>query len=136
MFHGKQYFATQKNMSTQLLGQQGENEAKRYLIKNGYKIIKRNYRKPFGEIDIVAIAPDKTLVFIEVKTTSGENPKIQSEEHFTLAKYKKLKKVIEVFIQSQYFTYYVNRYNCRLDLLALTIIKNNCEVRHYKNISF
>ncbi|MFH1188360.1 MAG: YraN family protein [bacterium] len=123
-------------MSTQLLGKQGEKEAKRYLIKNGYKIIKMNYRKPFGEIDIIAIEPDKTLTFVEVKATFNKNPEIQSEEHFTFAKYKKLKKVIEVFIQTQHFTEYVNRYNCRLDLLALTITENSCEVRHYKNIFF
>lgn len=45
----------------------GENLASDYLTKKGYKILERNFRKRYGEIDIVALDRD-TLVFIEVKT--------------------------------------------------------------------
>lgn len=45
----------------------GEEKACRYLIKESYKIIERNFRKGYGEIDIIAIK-DNILVFIEVKT--------------------------------------------------------------------
>ncbi len=45
----------------------GENLAAEYLSKNGYKIIERNFRKGYGEIDIVCIKDD-ILVFVEVKT--------------------------------------------------------------------
>ena len=49
----------------------GEGKACEYLKKFGYKIIERNFRKGYGEIDIVAIH-ENILVFIEVKTrTSG-----------------------------------------------------------------
>ena len=49
----------------------GEDKACEYFRKNGYKIIERNFRKGYGEIDIVATCKD-TLVFVEVKTrTSG-----------------------------------------------------------------
>jgi putative endonuclease len=47
-------------------GKVGENLACDYLIKNGYKILERNFRSKFGEIDIVA-KDKKTLCFIEVK---------------------------------------------------------------------
>jgi len=45
----------------------GEEIATNYLKNKGYKIIERNFRKGYGEIDIICIK-DNTLVFIEVKT--------------------------------------------------------------------
>lgn len=45
----------------------GENLAAEYLRKKGYKIIERNFRRRYGEIDIIA-SNDDTLVFFEVKT--------------------------------------------------------------------
>jgi putative endonuclease len=55
-----------------LLGNKGEDLAARYLRKRGYRILKRNYRSPLGEIDI--IAEDRgTLVFVEVKTRAGDS---------------------------------------------------------------
>ncbi|WP_326491622.1 YraN family protein [Desulfolithobacter dissulfuricans] len=48
-------------------GRQGESLAAAYLEKNGYTIICRNYRRRFGEIDIIARHRGFT-VFIEVKT--------------------------------------------------------------------
>lgn len=48
-------------------GKQGEDEASVFLKKRGYKILERNFKKRYGDIDIVAKDSD-TLVFIEVKT--------------------------------------------------------------------
>ena len=53
--------------NNQRIGQQGEDEAVHYLKKQGYKIVERNFKKPQGDIDIIALDGD-TLVFIEVKT--------------------------------------------------------------------
>ncbi|NOY52399.1 MAG: YraN family protein [Deltaproteobacteria bacterium] len=52
-----------------LLGKFGENRAVRYLQQEGFEILRRNYRTPFGEIDIIA-REEETLVFVEVKTRS------------------------------------------------------------------
>ncbi len=49
------------------LGKRGEDLALRFLKKNGYRIIERNYVCKLGEIDIIAREKD-TLAFIEVKT--------------------------------------------------------------------
>ena len=51
----------------------GEDEASKYLTKLGYKIIERNFRKGYGELDIIAIDSSEgkgkeILVFVEVKT--------------------------------------------------------------------
>ena len=45
----------------------GEEIAAKFLVKKGYEIIDRNFRKGYGEIDIVAVK-NKILVFVEVKT--------------------------------------------------------------------
>ncbi|OPY72706.1 MAG: hypothetical protein A4E63_01131 [Syntrophorhabdus sp. PtaU1.Bin050] len=47
-------------------GQEGEERAVRTLKKEGYRIIERNYRTRFGEIDVIAEEKDY-LVFVEVK---------------------------------------------------------------------
>ena len=48
----------------------GEYLACKYLQKKGYRIIERNFRKGYGELDIVAIEKE-SLVFVEVKTRIG-----------------------------------------------------------------
>lgn len=45
---------------------EAEEAAARFLKRKGYRIIERNYRTRFGEIDIVA-RYDGYLVFVEVK---------------------------------------------------------------------
>jgi putative endonuclease len=52
------------------LGDAGEDLAVAHLRKRRYKIIERNYRCKFGEIDIIAL-DKRALVFIEVKTRSS-----------------------------------------------------------------
>ena len=51
------------------LGRSGEKEAVELLQQSGYKILGRNVRAKFGEIDVVA-RDGQTLCFIEVKARS------------------------------------------------------------------
>ena len=55
----------------QLLGAEGEQAAEKFLKRQRYTIIERNYRCPVGEVDLVALE-GRTVVFIEVKTRKGE----------------------------------------------------------------
>lgn len=56
-----------KKITKGTIGSHGEACAIDYLVRHGYEIVEKNYRKSFGEVDI--IARDRgTLVFIEVKT--------------------------------------------------------------------
>ena len=60
-----------QNFYKKLLGNKGERLVVKHLKKQGCKILKRNYRTPFGEADIIAKDGDE-VAFVEVKTrTSG-----------------------------------------------------------------
>ncbi len=58
------------------LGQLGERLAAEHLTRSGFRIVERNYRTRWGELDIVAF-DGTTLAFCEVKTrrlTAGASP--------------------------------------------------------------
>lgn len=52
------------------VGRQGEDLAAEYLKNRGYKVIARNFRTRFGEIDLIC-RHRRVLVFVEVKTRSS-----------------------------------------------------------------
>src|SRR3989338_4219269 len=54
------------------VGRGGEDIACQFLARKGYKVIERNYRRKWGEIDIIA-EKDGTVRFVEVKAVSREN---------------------------------------------------------------
>jgi len=50
----------------------GESAAAAFLEEKGYRIEARNVRTGRGEIDLVAWSPEGHLIFVEVKTRSGD----------------------------------------------------------------
>lgn len=52
------------------LGQTGEQLAVEHLERLGFDVVARNHRTRYGELDVIA-RDDRTLVFVEVKTTRG-----------------------------------------------------------------
>lgn len=53
-------------MGNRRKGDRGEDEALRYLVSRGFKLVERNYRTRYGELDLIMRDGD-TLVFVEVK---------------------------------------------------------------------
>jgi len=53
-------------------GSRSERAAVRYLKRQGFTIVRRNYRCPHGEIDIVAVEGG-IIVFVEVRSTGTED---------------------------------------------------------------
>ncbi len=51
-------------------GTRSERAAARHLQKLGYRILRRNYRCPQGELDLVAL-DGNCIVFVEVRSTGG-----------------------------------------------------------------
>ena len=57
---------TRRAKPAHLIGRDYEARAQRHLEQRGLKIVAKNYRAPYGEIDLVML--DKaTLVFVEVR---------------------------------------------------------------------
>lgn len=114
------------------LGAWGENLACAYLVEKGYKVLKRNAKERWGELDIVALARDKTLVFAEVKTVSGD--RVSAENQMTAAKIKKFKKAASLYAGAHQ-ELINDKKGWRLDVIAITKFEEQYNIRHYENIS-
>ncbi len=124
------------------IGKIGEELACEYIVKKGYKIIFRNYREKVGEIDIIAMARDRTVVFFEVKTLENKEnvESLMPEDNLTSAKLRKLKRICELFV-AKHLELINEKRGWRIDLLAIEIGNGlgggeNAanKIRHYENI--
>lgn len=57
-------------MNKRSFGAAGEQQARAYLEGKGARVLEMNFRRPTGEIDIVA-RQGKTILFVEVKRRSS-----------------------------------------------------------------
>ncbi|MFA5316682.1 MAG: YraN family protein [Dehalococcoidales bacterium] len=97
------------------IGILGENIARDFLLRKGYQIISKNYRCPYGEIDIIA-RDDDCLVFVEVKTrTSLEFG--HPEESITATKQVRLRQVALHYLQA----YYDSPPDWRIDVVGIRL---------------
>ena len=78
-------------------GKKGEAEAAKFLKKNDYKILAKNYRKTYGEIDIIA-QKGENIAFVEVKTRKNDLYGTPSE-FVTAKKQSRIKKAAYTYIQ-------------------------------------
>ena len=111
-----------------IVGEIGEKIADKYLVENGYQIIKKNFRCKQGEIDI--IAKDKNeIVFVEVKTRTNEKYGRASE---AVNKIKKIhmKKSAAIFLKENNFS----RFTIRFDVIEVYMINGKCKINHIKQI--
>ena len=53
-------------------GTRSERAAERFLRRLGYRIVARNYLCPQGELDLIAVDPDRVVVFVEVRSTASQ----------------------------------------------------------------
>lgn len=82
-----------------LLGKAGEDEAAKWLQRNGYRIVYRNYRSRLGEIDIIC-EKDALLIFVEVR--SKRSLRFGSgAESVNYQKQNKVRQVAQVFLAQQ-----------------------------------
>jgi len=119
-------------LNTNQCGRIGEEIARNFLTQKRYLIKEQNFRKQWGEIDLVAF--DKTTqetVFVEVKTINQKSQaNILPEEQLTPAKIQKLKRIIlsylaEVKLENKPW---------RLDLIAIELTDSQPIIRHYTDL--
>ncbi|HUX36154.1 MAG TPA: YraN family protein [Candidatus Paceibacterota bacterium] len=123
------------------VGRLGEDLACQYLSDKGYRFLGRNYRKPWGEIDIIVRAKNNTLVFVEVKALSENSYEgLSPEDNLTSAKLRKLQRTCQKFVAVNPDWIRGDR-GWQLDLVAIKIpagignpVLKNCEINHYENI--
>lgn len=83
----------------QQLGMLGESMAVRYLEMRGYRLLARNWRHKFGELDIIAL-DGCTLVAVEVKTRRGTGYG-HPLESITVQKVGRLKALVAIWAAGQ-----------------------------------
>ncbi len=111
-----------------ILGKTGEEIATQYLIKNGYKLLVKNFRCRQGEIDIIALDKNE-IVFIEVKTRKNAN-----YGHPIDAVDKRKQK--HILNASKYYIY-INKLenrDMRFDVIEI-YVKDKFYINHIKNIN-
>ncbi len=109
------------------LGRQGESLAATFLQEKGYRLLKRNWTLPLGEVDLV-LQDGATLVLAEVKTYAAASA-IDPVYKIGPAKQRKLWQLARLAAAR-----YPDR-NIRID--AVTVCCTGTPViRHYENILF
>lgn len=112
-----------RKKNTRAVGTLGEEIAARYLIRCGFEIVARNYRRSYGEVDIIArsLAKDNflhktldTIHFVEVKSVSYETRSAldyavshetwRPEEQVHAFKVHQISKIVETWVSEQNYT--------------------------------
>lgn len=104
------------------IGNFGEDEAVKYLVKHNYKIITRNFSCKLGEIDIIAKDKD-VLAFIEVKARTNDKYGNPSD---AIGYYKK-RKIINT---AKYYLMKENIKNlfCRFDVVEVFVSNDDNKI--------
>jgi len=111
-----------------LLGALGEDLALAFLKKKRFKILAKNYRCRYGEIDIIARDRGNALSFIEVKTrASGSHGPPQ--EAVNRKKQAQICRVALEFIQR----YKLENHPARFDVVAVSLLPAGHTIEHIEN---
>ena len=115
-------------MKRKNLGKWGESKAEAFLKENGVRILARNVRNSYGEIDLIA-EEDHTLIFVEVKTAKTKKfgfPEVSVNK-------KKQQKLVECALA--HMQEKPNQDSAwRIDVVAVYVLSDNrIEIKWFKN---
>lgn len=127
-----------KNHNYIEFGSFAEGLAEKFLKDRGYMIIGRNYRKPWGEVDIIAEKPARpggegVVIFVEVKASDSPAPKgFEPEKRVNDDKIKRIKRAAQTYIQQKN----LDDRSWQIDIIAIELNKNKgvAKITHFKNI--
>lgn len=108
-------------------GSWGEEKAVIFLRKKGFRILARNFRSRFGELDIVA-KKERTMVFFEVKTLRNSET-IKPFELVNQRKQEKIKISASEFLQKTREEYR----SVRFDVISVIGDNDSCFIEHIEN---
>lgn len=130
-----------EHFSSSLVGSIGESLAAAFLEQQGFEILERNYKKPYGEIDIIA-KYEHAVHFCEVKTVSHEtrasleqivsHETWRPEEKVNHRKLHQIRKVSNIWITEHRYTG-----NIQIDVVAIRIVPREtfCTVNWLQNVA-
>lgn len=107
------------------LGRRGEEIAAAFLRQAGYRLLKRNYICPSGELDLICYHQG-VLVFVEVKTRR-EDAAGDPEENITPAKQRRLERAARTWLAAH------GPPNCSYRFDAVSVVlpeQGDARVRH------
>lgn len=111
-----------KKDSSIKIGKKGEEDAVKYLKKNKYEILERNFRTKAGEIDIIAMKND-VVVFVEVKKRNNSS----YGAGFDAVDLKKQQKIINA--AQIYISFQKKEKKYRFDVISI----DNKNINHIEN---
>ena len=115
----------------QKVGKYGEELARHYLKKKGYKIIDSNVKVSYQEVDIIA-RHGEDLIFVEVKTRTSLTLG-QADEAVDSRKLNNLKEAVEYYVHEKKY----DPARVRMDFIAIDIDKRRkiAKIKHYRDIA-
>ena len=120
----------QMTLETKKLGNLGEDIAEKYLKKQGYKIIERNFRyKGYGEIDIIA-KKNENYHFVEVKTRENIGNIYAPEDNITYFKKRQLIKLSKIYLVKNKLTDFDIPWQIDVIAVKLNPFTKKAEVRY------
>lgn len=114
------------------LGQWGEKRCEKFLKRKGLRILTRNFSCKTGEIDLVMVDTDGSIVFIEVRTKASRErePLSTPEETVTYPKRLRLLRTARYFLAA----HKIEDRPYRFDVVAIVLgQKGRLQIRYYKN---
>jgi len=99
------------------VGRKGEQIATDFLKKKGFKIVCRNFRSRFAEIDII-VEKENKLCFVEVKTRVGTD---KGKPYEAIDK----RKVFHLKMATEYYLLQNPHKNYKLSIDVVSIILDN-----------
>ena len=112
-----------------LLGRWGERRSEKFLKRKGLRTLTRNFKCKTGEIDLVMVDADRTIVFVEVKTRADESFS-PAESAITAGKKARMIRTARYFLASSE----IEDRPLRIDVVTVILGRQGpVQIRHYQN---
>lgn len=106
--------------------------AAQFLKERGYAILDRNYRKPWGEIDIIA-QKGGIVVFAEVKANAKYSANFNPELRADWSKLRKVTRTARTYLADKKFS---PEQEWQIDIISVVFDKEQkrANIKHFKNV--
>ena len=119
-----------QNITSKQTGELGEKIARKHLERKKYKILVKNFKRKWGEIDIVAKKNGK-IIFFEVKTILKKQG-FFPEDQIDFKKKRQLWKMAQIYLSENKISF---DNHWQIDIIAVEITPElkKANIRHFKN---